>query len=56
MADDWSIELAATQRLTPTAVIGAVSASASGSEYWRYGVEQQQAARGTGNPEADASV
>jgi hypothetical protein len=30
--------------------------SAKGSEFWRYGVDQQQAALGTVNPEADAGV
>ena len=54
--DDWSLERLATLRSTPILVNGATSACARGIEFWRYGIEQQQGALGTGNPQADAGV
>jgi len=56
MADDWGIEPSATHRSTPTVVIGATSASATGSEIDQYGIKQQQGALGMGDPEVDAGA
>lgn len=56
MADDWSIEPSASPKAIPSAVIGIMSASATGIEIHRYGVKRQQGTLGLGGAAADAGA